>query len=44
MVLNPDWIAAAFTAVNSIRVVFYIPQIVAVARSVDGARDLALST
>ncbi|MCC6315779.1 MAG: hypothetical protein IT337_17415, partial [Thermomicrobiales bacterium] len=38
------WIAPAFSAVNAIRVVFYLPQIVAVARSVDGARDIALCT
>ncbi|KAB2876585.1 MAG: hypothetical protein F9K36_02235 [Burkholderiaceae bacterium] len=42
--LDPHWITTAFAAVNSIRVVFYLPQIVAVARSVDGARDIALST
>lgn len=42
--MDPHWIAAAFSAVNSIRVVFYVPQIVAVARSNDGARDIALST
>jgi predicted MFS family arabinose efflux permease len=43
-VMDPSFIAAAFTAVNAVRVVFYLPQIVAVARSVDGARDIALST
>ena len=42
--MDPHWIATAFSAVNSIRVVFYLPQIVAVARSTDGARDIALST
>jgi predicted MFS family arabinose efflux permease len=42
--MDPSWIATAFTAVNSIRVLFYLPQIVAVARSTDGARDIALST
>lgn len=42
--MDPTWIAAAFSAVNTIRVVFYVPQIVAVARSRDGARDIALST
>jgi hypothetical protein len=36
--LSP-WIAAAFSATNAIRVVFYVPQIVAVARSESGARD-----
>ena len=29
--MDPHWIATAFSAVNSIRVVFYLPQIVAVA-------------
>ena len=38
------WIAGAFTGANAIRVVFYLPQIVAVARSTSGARDIALST
>ena len=42
--MDPHWIATAFGAVNSIRVLFYLPQIVAVARSTDGARDIALST
>jgi predicted MFS family arabinose efflux permease len=42
--MAPDWIALAFGTVNSIRVVFYLPQIVAVARSTSGARDIALST
>jgi predicted MFS family arabinose efflux permease len=42
--MDPAWIATAFSAVNSIRVLFYLPQIVAVARSTDGARDIALST
>jgi len=42
--MEPHWISIAFSAVNSIRVVFYVPQIVAVARSVDGARDIALCT
>ena len=42
--MDPSWIATAFAAVNSIRVVFYLPQILAVARSTDGARDIALST
>jgi hypothetical protein len=40
----PSWIAAAFGAANTMRAVFYVPQIVAVARSVSGARDIALST
>jgi predicted MFS family arabinose efflux permease len=42
--MDPSWIATAFTAVNSVRVAFYVPQIIAVARSTDGARDIALST
>jgi predicted MFS family arabinose efflux permease len=42
--MDPHWIALAFGTVNSIRVVFYLPQIVAVARSTSGARDIALST
>lgn len=42
--MDPHWIATAFSAVNSIRVIFYLPQIVAVAKSVDGARDIALCT
>lgn len=42
--MNPDLIATAFTLANSVRVLFYLPQILAVARSVDGARDIALST
>jgi len=42
--MDPHWIATAFGAINSIRVLFYVPQIVAVVRSTDGARDIALST
>jgi len=42
--MDPSWIAGAFSAVNAVRVLFYVPQIVAVARSTDGARDIALST
>jgi hypothetical protein len=38
------WLALAFTAVNATRALFYVPQIFAVARSVDGARDIALCT
>jgi predicted branched-subunit amino acid permease len=37
-------IALAFTLVNSVRALFYVPQILAVARSVDGARDIALAS
>lgn len=38
------WLAWAFTATNAVRALFYVPQIVAVARSANGARDIALST
>jgi len=38
------WLAWTFTATNAVRALFYVPQIVAVARSADGARDIALST
>lgn len=34
----------AFATSNAIRALFYVPQIRAVARSNDGARDIALST
>ena len=42
--LNHDWLIAAFSLSNSVRALFYLPQVLAVARSVDGARDIALST
>jgi hypothetical protein len=38
------WLAWAFTATNAVRALFYVLQIVAVARRADGARDIALST
>jgi hypothetical protein len=38
------WLAWAFTATNTVRALFYLPQIAAVARSTDGARSIALST
>ena len=41
---DPDLLVNAFTATNSLRALFYLPQIVAVHRSVDGARDIALLT
>jgi hypothetical protein len=41
---EPSWLAWAFTLANSVRALFYLPQILAVARSVDGARDIALAT
>lgn len=39
-----EWLIAAFSLSNSVRAAFYLPQVIAVARSVDGARDIALST
>lgn len=41
---NNEWLIATFSLSNSVRVAFYLPQVLAVARSVDGARDIALST
>ena len=43
---DPDssWLVSAFALSNAVRALFYVPQVVAVARSVDGARDIALST
>lgn len=38
------WLVTAFALSNSLRALFYVPQVIAVARSVDGARDIALST
>jgi len=42
--MDPVLIATAFTLANSVRAFFFVPQILAVARSADGARDIALST
>jgi predicted branched-subunit amino acid permease len=44
--MNDDlqWLAAAFTVANSARAVCYLPQIAAVLRSTNGARDIALLT
>lgn len=42
--LDPAWLVTAFALSNSLRALFYVPQVIAVARSVDGARDIALST
>ncbi|RZJ11445.1 MAG: hypothetical protein EOP39_06280 [Rubrivivax sp.] len=42
--LNHDWLIGAFSLSNSVRALFYLPQVIAVARSTDGARDIALST
>jgi hypothetical protein len=44
MPLTAESIALAFTLVNSVRALFYVPQILSVARSVDGARDIALAS
>ncbi|KQW43416.1 MULTISPECIES: hypothetical protein [unclassified Roseateles] len=41
---DQSWLISAFTLSNAVRALFYLPQVVAVARSVDGARDIALST
>ena len=38
------WLITAFALSNTVRALFYVPQVIAVARSVDGARDIALST
>jgi hypothetical protein len=44
--MNGDlqWLATAFTIANTARAACYLPQIVAVARSTNGARDIALLT
>ena len=41
---DPEWLVTAFAATNMLRALFFLPQIAAVARSVTGARDIALST
>ena len=41
---DPLWLGTAFATSNTLRALFYVPQVIAVARSVDGARDIALST
>lgn len=41
---NHDWLIAAFSLSNTVRTFFFLPQVLAVARSIDGARDIALST
>lgn len=43
-VIDTDFLVTAFTLSNMLRALFYVPQVVAVARSLDGARDIALST
>jgi len=44
MIAENEWIANAFALTNCLRVLFYLPQIAAIARSVDRARDIAVST
>lgn len=39
-----DWLATAFAVANTARAACYLPQILAVARSQNGARDIALLT
>lgn len=39
-----QWLATAFTVANSARALCYLPQIAAVLRSTNGARDIALLT
>lgn len=39
-----SWIGPAFALANSLRALSFVPQILAVARSTDGARDIALVT
>lgn len=39
-----SWIGPAFALANSLRALSFVPQILAVARSTDGARDIALLT
>jgi hypothetical protein len=41
---DQSWLVTAFAVSNTVRAFFYVPQVIAVARSVDGARDIALST
>jgi hypothetical protein len=41
---DSTWLVTAFVASNTLRALFYVPQVIAVARSVDGARDIALPT
>lgn len=42
--LDQSWLITAFTLSNSVRALFYLPQVLKVARSTNGARDIALST
>jgi hypothetical protein len=44
MSADPHWLATAFTIANTARAACYLPQIAAVARSTNGARDIALLT
>lgn len=41
---DTTWLVTAFALSNTLRALFYVPQVIAVARSIDGARDIALST
>jgi hypothetical protein len=44
MAADLQWLATAFTVANAARAACYLPQIAAVARSTNGARDIALVT
>lgn len=44
MVAGGELLGVAFTVTNSARALFYLPQLVAVARSDSGAPDIALCT
>ena len=44
MNLHLQWLGREFTSTNALRALFCIPQVMSVARSGDGARDIALST
>lgn len=41
---DTGWLVTAFAISNTLRALFYVPQVIAVAKSIDGARDIALST
>ena len=43
-VIDADFLVTAFTLSSMLRAIFYVPQVVAVARCLDGARSIALST
>lgn len=44
MIAGGELLGVAFTVTNSARALFYLPQLAAVARSDNGARDIALCT